>query len=105
MKTNLKLLHNYVLIFPVPKKTQSQAGLIIAGNLEPNAPIEGLVLEVGPGKYLESGPKKGTLIECPVQKGDHVFFVKGQSKEIKFEGDTFLVVPSEDILCKVNKES
>jgi len=97
-KTNFTLLRDLVMVYPVKAKKQTESGIIVTNITEPNVPIEGFVVAVGPG----TTDKKGNHVDVPVGVGDRVIFVKGEAKEVKHEGDTFLIIPSTDILCKVS---
>ena len=96
-KANFTLLRDLVMIYPIKVKTESESGVIVVGNLEAGLPIEGLVVAVGPGAY----DKKGNFIKVPVAPGDRVVFVKSEAQVIKQGDDSFLVVPSSDVLCKL----
>jgi len=98
LKSNFTLLHDLVMIFPIKQPQKTSSGLVLPDTMDATSPVEGLVLEVGPGKI---NPKTGDVVPVPLQKGDRVFFVKHEGKVIKHSGDTFLVVPVTDILCKV----
>src|ERR1017187_7707931 len=95
-KTNFTLLRDLVMVFPIKAKQKSEAGILIICS-DPNAPIEGFVIATGPGVH----DKRGKLIPVPVKVGDRIIFVKNEAKEIKHEGDTFLIIPSAEILCKI----
>ena len=100
-KSNFTLLHDLVMIFPTVKVTKTAAGIIVKENIDATAPIKGVVLAVGPGKL----DKKGELIPMPVTVGDQVIFVRNAAREIKHDGDVFLVVPISEVLCKVDHET
>lgn len=55
------------------------------------------VLEVGPGKLLESGDRA----PMSVQKGDHILVFRGH--EITLEGQEYLFVNDEDVLGVVTR--
>lgn len=102
-KSNFTLLHDLVMIFPISPKMETESGIILHKSVEKNstAPVQGMVIACGPG----INDKKGNLIPMPVEVGDRVIFVKNAAKEIKYAGDTFLVVPTSEILCKVQNGS
>jgi chaperonin GroES len=97
-KANFKLLRDLVMVYPIKAKQQTETGIIVTA-IDPNAPMEGLVLAVGPGLK-----EKGETIPIPVEYGDRIVFVKADAREIKYEKDTFLVIHAKDILCKVKNE-
>ena len=98
-KTNFELLHDLVMIYPMPSTSKTAGGLIVTEKMDPTAPVDGVVVSAGPGRLN----KQDILIPMPVSVGDRVIFVKNNAKEIKHGGDTFLVVPTAEILCKVLK--
>jgi len=96
---NFTLLHDNVMLFPIPKNVKTAAGIILKDNIDATAPIEGFVVGAGPGKLK----KNGDLIPMQVKIGDRVIFVRSSAREVKHEGDVFLVVPVSEVLCVVNK--
>ena len=98
-KANFKLLRDLVMVYPIKAKQQTDTGIIVTA-IDPNQPMEGLVLAVGPGEKV-----KGEVKTIPVEYGDRIVFVKADAREIKYEGDTFLVIKAHDILCKVGNEA
>jgi chaperonin GroES len=99
LKSNFRLLRDLVMVYPVKVKQQTESGIVYT-SLDPNEPIEGIVLAVGPGVKEE-----GELVPVPVEYGDKIVFVKTDAREVKYEKDTFLVISASDILCKVTDES
>ena len=95
--TNITMLHDKILVFPLPERSLSTALQVIA-NTDPNKPLEGFVMQVGPGSL----DKNDELIPIPVNVGDRIFFIKSGTQEIKYKDDTFFVISSNDILCRVN---
>jgi chaperonin GroES len=102
-KANFVLLHDLVMLYPIAKTTKTASGLIIPAIVEKNdtAPIEGIVLAVGPGK----ADKKGEIVPLPVKAGDRVVFVKNAARVVTHDGESFLVVPISEILCKIGHEA
>jgi len=97
MKSNFTMLHDKVMIFPIPKTTKTAGGIIVTEKLDPTAPIDGVVVAAGPGRL----DKNDNLIPMPVKAGDRVIFVQNSAKEVKQGSDMFFVVPVSEILCKV----
>ena len=95
-KANVRMLHDQILVMPISTKPKSEAGLIVVIE-DKTVPIQGIVLASGVGKT----DKKGKIIPMPVEPGDRVVFIRSDSKEIKVEKDTLLVITSDDVLCKV----
>ena len=59
--------------------------------------VQGEVLAVGPGKYIES---KGDRIPPPLTEGDRVFYGKYAGTEIRVEGEELKILEVKDILAK-----
>jgi chaperonin GroES len=100
-KSNFTLLHDKVMIYPIPKTTKTAAGIIVTEKMDPTAPLDGIVVAAGPGRL----DKNDILIPMPVKAGDRVIFIRNAAKEIKHSGDTFLVVPVSEILCIVDAKA
>ena len=96
-KPNFTLMHDYVMVYPVAKSKTTTNGIIITERTDPTAPIEGFVVGVGPGKQNV----KGEMVPILVQAGDRVIFIGNAGKIVKHEGDSFIVVPVSEILCKI----
>lgn len=90
---NLKVLHDNVLIEPVEE--ESDDGVLRPVQYEDKAEI-GVVVKVGPGRWLESGD----LLNTTVKTGDLVQFNKYSPTKIKIEGKDYLYIREEDILSK-----
>lgn len=95
------MLHDLVMVFPLAKAKTTSAGIIIKESIDATAPIEGFIVGAGPGKL----DKNGNLIPMPVKAGDKIIFVTGSARPVKRDGDTFLVVPVSEILCKIENEA
>ena len=100
-KTNFTLLHDLVMILPVAAIKKTESGLIIPEKEDSTAPSQGFVVACGPGK----SNKSGDIVRLEVSVGDRVIFMKNAAKEIKSTGETFLIVPISEVLCKINHEA
>jgi len=76
----------------------SEPGKIIIPN-DSSEMKEGIVEEVGPGKYNEHG----TLIPMTVKKGDHVLLGRYGGTLIKVNGEDRYIFPEDEILCIIRK--
>ena len=56
--------------------------------------IEGEVVAVGAGKYLDNG----NIIKPTVKAGDKVLFSKYAGTEVKIDGEDLLIMREDDIL-------
>ena len=93
MTTNIKPLHDRVIVKRVEEGEQFRGSIIIPDSAK-EKPQEGEVIAVGEGKYKEDGSRQ-TL---DVKAGDRVLFGKYSSSEIKIDGEELLIMREEEIL-------
>ena len=74
----------------------TKSGIILAGAAK-EKPQFAYVIEVGPGSRDENGK----LVPMEVKKGDKVITSKYSGTEIKLDGEEYIVVRQNDILCVV----
>ena len=86
----LKPLHDKVVIKRKDAETMSPGGLIL---LNQDAPTEGIVLAVGPGKIVN-----GERIPLTVEVNDVRLFSKWTGSTIKIDGEELLIMSEDDIL-------
>jgi len=97
MKT-IKPLGNRVLV-QRSKAPSSKGGILLPDSAQ-EKPREGVVLEVGPGKYGDNGK----LEPMHVQKGDCVLFSSYAGTEVKHEeSEDILILSVDDILGILSK--
>ncbi len=93
MTTNIKPLHDRVIIKRIEEGEQIRGGIIIPDTAK-EKPQEGEVVAVGEGKYK----KDGTRQALDVKAGDRVLFGKYSSSEIKIDGEELLIMREDEIL-------
>jgi chaperonin GroES len=93
MTTNIKPLHDRVIVRRIDEGEQVRGGIIIPDSAK-EKPQEGEVVAVGEGKYREDGTRQ-TL---DVKKGDRVLFGKYSGSEIKLDGEELLIMREDEIL-------
>jgi chaperonin GroES len=86
---NMRPIADRVIIKPAPAEDKTKGGIIIPDTAK-EKPQRGEVIAVGPGK-------DGNLMT--VQVGDIVLYGKYSGQEIHYEGQDYLVMREEDILC------
>ena len=91
--TNIRPLHDRVLVKRVHEEEMTKGGIIIPETAK-EKPQEGEVIAVGNGKFLDNGQK----IQLEVKSGDRVLFGKYSGTEIKISGEERLILREEDIL-------
>ena len=87
-------LGDRVLVRRTDEEETTEGGIVLPGSAA-EKPSQGEVLEVGPGKTLDSGE----IQAVPVSKGDMVVF--GQyagSNTVKVDGEELVVLNESDIL-------
>jgi chaperonin GroES len=98
MTTNIKPLHDRVIVRRIEEGEQVRGGLFIPDSAK-EKPQEGEVLAVGEGKYR----KDGTRQPLDVVAGDRVLFGKYSSSEIKIDGEELLIMREDEILGVIRR--
>ncbi len=93
MATNIKPLHDRVIVRRVENNEEMRGGLYIPDSAK-EKPQEGEVIAVGAGKYREDGTRQ-TL---DVREGDRVLFGKYSGSEIKVDNEELLIMREDEIL-------
>jgi len=78
---------------------EKTAGGIVLPDTAKEKPQRGKVMQVGPGKLLDSG-KRG---EMGVKKGDEVFYGNYTGAEVEIGGEKFVILRESDILAVLEK--
>ena len=99
MATNIKPLHDRVIIRRIEDSTDKTAGGLFIPDTAKEKPQEGEVIAVGDGKYKEDGTRQ-TL---DVKAGDRVLFGKYSGSEIKLDGEEFIIMREDEILGIINR--
>ena len=98
VKSPIKPLNDRVVVRPLTEEelgTVSASGIIIPDSAKKEKPEQGIVLEVGPGKWDEDGEKR---IPLDVKAGDRVIFSKYGYDEVKIEDQEYFIVGETSIL-------
>ena len=99
MATNIKPLHDRVIIRRIEDSTNQTAGGLFIPDTAKEKPQEGEVIAVGEGKYKEDGTRQ-TL---DVKAGDRILFGKYSGSEIKLDGEEYLIMREDEILGIINR--
>jgi chaperonin GroES len=94
MATNIKPLHDRVIIRRIEDTVNQTAGGLFIPDTAKEKPQEGEVIAAGEGKYKEDGTRQ-TL---DVKAGDRVLFGKYSGSEIKLDGEEYLIMREDEIL-------
>src|SRR5918997_7206690 len=98
MATNIRPLHDRVIVRGIWEGEQMRGGIIIPDTAK-EKPQEGEVIAVGEGKYRDDGTRQ-TL---DVKKGDRVLFGKYSGSEIKLDGEELLIMREDEILGVIER--
>lgn len=90
----LRPLNDRILVERVQELEKTKGGIIIPDSAK-EKPAEGKVIAVGSGRLGEDGKR----IPLEVKKGDRILFGKYGGQEIKVEGDEFLIMREDEVLC------
>jgi chaperonin GroES len=87
MTTNIKPLHDRVIVKRIDEGEQVRGGIIIPDSAK-EKPQEGEVIAVGEGKYLKDGKRQ---------------FGKYSSSEVKIDGEELLIMREDEILGIISR--
>ena len=99
MATNIRPLHDRVIIRRIEESTNQTAGGLFIPDTAKEKPQEGEVIAVGEGKYKEDGTRQTP----DVKAGDRVLFGKYSGSEIKLDGEEFIIMREDEILGIINR--
>ncbi len=94
MATNIKPLHDRVILRRIEDNTNQTAGGLFIPDTAKEKPQEGEVIAAGAGKYKEDGTRQ----PLDVKAGDRVLFGKYSGSEIKIDGEELLIMREDEIL-------
>ena len=96
MKTQLKPLHDRVVVKRLENETKTASGIVIPDNAA-EKPDQGQIVAVGEGKKND----KGDRLPMDVKVGDIVVFGKYSGQTVKVDGEELLVMKEEDLFAVV----
>jgi chaperonin GroES len=91
-------LHDRVIVKRTEEADATQSGIIIPASAK-EKPQEGELISVGRGKTND----EGKVFPLQVKAGDRVLFGKYSGTEIKIDGEEFLIMREEELLCVLPK--
>ncbi len=94
----VKPLADRVIVKPFEEQEMKKGGIIIPDTAK-EKPMEGEIIEVGPGRTTEEGKK----IDLEVKKGDRVLYGKYSGTEVSIEGEEYLIMRESDIYAIINR--
>jgi chaperonin GroES len=90
----LKPLADRVVVRPTEETETIKGGIIIPDTAK-EKPMQGEIIEVGPGRTTDEG--KHTPLE--VKKGDKVLYGKYSGTEVSVSGEEYLIMRESDIFA------
>jgi chaperonin GroES len=93
MATNIRPLHDRLIVRRIAESAQARGGIIIPETAQ-EKPQEGEVVAAGEGKYRTDGVRQ----PLDVRAGDRVLFGKYSGSEIKLNGEELLIMREDEIL-------
>ena len=99
MHTNVRPLHDRILVKRVEAENKTPGGLFIPDNAK-EKPVEGLVVAVGNGVLTKDGER----VPLDVKAGDRVLFSKYSGTEVKvvLDGGEHLILREDDVLAVID---
>ncbi|MHC4818210.1 MAG: co-chaperone GroES [Planctomycetota bacterium] len=93
---NIRPLKDRIVVKPLEGDDKTAGGIILPDTAK-EKPIEGEVMAVGPGKFIES---KGDRVPPSLSTGDRVVFGKYAGTEVRIDGEEYKILEVKDILAK-----
>ena len=90
--TNLRPLHDHVVVKRTEEKEQMIGGLYIPDTAK-EKPQQGEVVAIGDGRILEDG----TRVPLDLNVGDQVLFGKYSGTEVKLNDEEYLILRESDV--------
>jgi chaperonin GroES len=94
----VKPLGDKILVKRLEAQEVTKGGIVLPDSAK-EKPKEGRVVEVGPGKVLDDGPR-GSM---QIKKGDRILFTSYAGTEIKVDKEEFLIMSEDDVLAVVGE--
>jgi len=92
----LRPLQDRILVKRVAEEEKTKGGIIIPDTAK-EKPGEGKVVSVGNGKMGDDGKR----IPLEIKKGDQILFGKYSGSDVKIEGEEYLIMREDDVLCVI----
>ena len=92
----LRPLNDRILVKRVEEKEVTKGGIIIPDTAK-EKPAEGKIVAVGQGALNNEGVR----VPLEVKKGDRILFGKYGGQEINIEGEEYLIMSEQEVLCVI----
>jgi chaperonin GroES len=90
---NFKPMRDNVLVAPEEAKTTTDFGIVLPEK-SVDAPTQGVIVAVGPGKSNDAGVKEPLMVNI----GEIVLFHKQAGTEVDVDGEKFLLINQNDLI-------
>jgi len=90
---NIRPLADRVVVKARQAEKKTAGGIVIPDSAEGEKPIEGEVMAIGNGRYVD-----GKVQPLQVKVGDKILFGKYAGTNIKLDANEYLVMREEDIM-------
>jgi chaperonin GroES len=95
---SVRPLEDRILIKPLEAEKKTASGIFLPESAK-EKPMQGKVINVGPGKLLDNGER----VTPTVKKGDTVVFGKYAGTEIEIKGDSHLIMRESELLGLIER--
>jgi len=92
----IKPLADRVVVRALEEQEVNKGGIIIPDTAK-EKPMEGEIIEIGPGRTTEEGSK----VAMEVKKGDRVLYGKYSGTEVSIAGEEYLIMRESDIFAVI----
>jgi chaperonin GroES len=92
----LRPLNDRILVKRVEEEEKTKGGIIIPDSAK-EKPAEGVIIAVGVGALNPDGVR----VPLEVKKGDRILFGKYGGQEIKVEGEEYMIMSEQEVLCVI----
>ncbi len=89
----IRPLSDRIVVEPKEVELKSAGGIVIPDTADKDKPMQGTVLAIGNGKYID-----GKLQPLQVKVGDQILFGKYSGTNVKLSDKEFLVMREEDVM-------
>jgi chaperonin GroES len=93
-------LHDRVVVRRITPEEKTAGGIIIPDTAQ-EKPMEGEVVEVGPGARNE----QGQLVALDLKAGERILFGKWSGTEVKIDSEELLIMKESDIMGVIEAET
>jgi len=97
MSINIRPLKDRIVVKPLESEEKTAGGIYLPDTAK-EKPMQGEVVAVGPGKYIE---EKGDRVPPPLKKGEKVIYGKYAGTDVRVAGEEFKIIEVKDVLAKI----